>query len=154
MAGATETVEGWAHYCEDMMKQSGFSADPKTKFVQITDQIWRACRIIIDIDLHTRKMGFDQAVDFLVRESGMERPGAVAEVKRYTYNPAYQLSYLLGKHLILQLRKAVKKGLGKQYSDRLFHDTFLYAGSLPMKYMLEVFDYKVKELRRLQKAGL
>src|SRR2546428_217374 len=98
LADATETTEGWAHYCEDMMKREGFSADPKTKFVQLLDQIWRACRILIDVDLHTGKMTFDEAVDLLVREAGMERPGAVAEVKRYTYNPAYQLSYLIGKH--------------------------------------------------------
>src|SRR3989475_2654852 len=151
---AVETTEGWAHYCEDMMKEAGFSADPKTKFVQMTDQIWRACRIIIDVDLHSGKMGFDEAVDFLVRESGMERRGAVAEVKRYTYNPAYQLSYLIGKHLILQLRKDVKKGLAKKYSEKLFHDTILYAGSLPMKYIREIIEHKVKELRGLSKVGL
>ncbi len=154
LGDAVETVEGWAHYCEDMMKEAGFSADPKTKFVQMTDQIWRACRIIIDVDLHSGKMGFDEAVDLLVRESGMERPGAIAEVKRYTYNPAYQLSYLIGKHLILQLRRDVKKGLGKKYSEKLYHDTILYAGSVPMKYVREIFDYKVKDLRKLSKAGL
>lgn len=154
LAGAVETIEGWAHYCEDMMKEAGFSADSKTKFVQLTDQIWRACRIIIDIDLQTGKMGFDEAVDFLVRESGMERAGAIAEVKRYTYNPAYQLSYLLGKDLILQLRRDLKKSLGETYSDKFFHDTILYAGSLPMKYITEIFDHKVRELRRLRTAGL
>src|SRR5438309_1851257 len=151
---AVETVEGWAHYCEDMMKEAGFSADPKTKFVQMTDQIWRACRIIIDVDLHSGKMGFDEAVDLLVRESGMERSGADAEVKRYTYNPAYQLSYLIGKHLILELRKDVKKGLGKKYSEKLVHDTILYAGSLPMKYVREILEHKEKELRGLSKVGL
>ncbi len=153
-ANATETVEGWAHYCEDMMKQAGFSADPKTKFVQLLDQVWRACRILIDVDLHTGKMTFDEAVDLLVREAGMERPGAIAEVKRYTYNPAYQLSYLLGKHLILKLRRDVERSLGPAYSDKLFHDTVLFAGSLPMKYMREIFDHKVTELRKVQKAGL
>ncbi|TLZ97222.1 MAG: DUF885 domain-containing protein [Methanobacteriota archaeon] len=155
-AGTRNTAvhEGYPDYCEDMMKEAGFSADPKTKFVQMTDQIWRACRIIIDVDLHSGKMGFDEAVDLLVRESGMERPGAIAEVKRYTYNPAYQLSYLIGKHLILQLRRDVKKGLGKKYSEKLYHDTILYAGSVPMKYVREIFDYKVKDLRKLSKAGL
>ena len=151
---AIESVEGWAHYCEDMMKASGFSADPATKFVQMTDQIWRACRIIIDVDLHCGRMSFDEAVDFLVRESGMERPAALAEVKRYTYNPAYQLSYLIGKHLIVRLKKDAKKGLGKDYSDRLFHDTYLYAGSLPMKYMRLVFEHKIRELKKLRKKGL
>ena len=154
LGDATETVEGWALYCEGMMKEVGFSADPKTKFVQMTDQIWRACRIIIDVDLHTGRMGFDEAVDFLVRESGMERPGAIAEVRRYTYWPAYQLSYLLGKHLIEGLRRDVQKGLGRQFSDRLFHDTILYAGSLPMKYVRDLFTYKVKELQTLRKAGI
>src|SRR5438034_10457429 len=98
-------------------------------------------------------MGFDEAVDLLVRECGMERPGAIAEVKRYTYNPAYQLSYLIGKHLILQLRRDVKKGLGKKYSEKLYHDTILYGGSVPLKYVREIFDYKVKGLRKLWKAG-
>src|SRR5712691_354394 len=110
LADATETIEGWAHYCEDMMKEAGFSADPKTRLVQLLDQIWRACRILIDVDLHSGKMTFEEAVDLLVREAGMERPGAVAEVKRYTYNPAYQLSYLIGKYLIVGLRKDVKIG--------------------------------------------
>lgn len=154
LTGATETVEGWAHYCEDMMKETGFSGDPATKFAQMTDQIWRACRIIIDIDLHRGKMTFDEAVDFLVNETGMERPGAVGEVRRYTYTPGYQLSYLLGKHLILQLQKDVKKALGRGYSDKFFHDTILYAGSLPMKHIREIFDYKLKELRKLRRKGL
>jgi len=154
LTDATEMTEGWALYCEGMMKDAGFSADPKTKFVQMTDQIWRACRIIIDVDLHTGKMGFDEAVDFLVKESGMERAGAIAEVKRYTYSPGYQLSYLIGKHIITQLRADVKKGLGKKYTDKFFHDTILYSGSLPLKYIRAIFDYKVKELRTLAKAGL
>lgn len=154
LADATETIEGWAHYCEDMMKDAGFSGDPKTKLVQLLDQIWRACRILIDVDLHGGTMTFDEAVDLLVREAGMERPGAVAEVKRYTYYPAYQLSYLIGKYLIVGLRKDVKKRLGKAYSDKLFHDTILYSGSLPMKYMREIFDHKVKELVKLKKVGL
>ena len=151
---ATETIEGWAHYCEEMMKEVGFSGDPRTRFVQATDQVWRACRILIDVDLHRGQMTFDEAVEFLVRETGMERPAAIAEVKRYTYNPGQPLSYLTGKHLILQLRKDVKKGLGPAFTDRFFHDTFLYAGSLPMRYMRELFEHKVRELMKLRGKGL
>ncbi len=151
---AVESVEGWAHYCEGMMKEHGFDDDPRTRFAQMLDQLWRAARIIIDVDLQCGKMTFDEAVDFLVTECGMERPGAVAEVKRYTYTPAYPLSYLVGKHLILQLRKDVKKGLGKAYSEKFFHDTYLYAGSIPIKYMRQIFEYKVTELQKLRKRGL
>ncbi len=153
LVSATETIEGWAHYCEEMMKREGFSDDPKTKFVQVRDQIWRACRIIIDVDLHGGKMTFDEAVEMLVREAGMERPGALAEVKRYTFNPAYQLSYLIGKHLIGKLRADVKRSMGKAYTDKFFHDTLLYAGSLPAKHMRQLFEYKVKELKRIRTSG-
>ncbi len=152
--GAVESVEGWAHYCEAMMKEKGFGDDPATRFSQMLDQLWRAARIIIDVDLHSGRMTFDEAVDFLVTECGFERPGAVGEVKRYSYTPAYPLSYLTGKYLILQLRKDVKKGLGKQYSDKFFHDTYLYAGSIPMRYMRKLFEHKIKELQKLRRRGL
>ncbi len=152
--GAVESVEGWAHYCEQMMKEQGFGDDPATRFAQMLDQLWRAARIVIDVDLHCGRMTFDQAVDYLVTECGFERPGAIGEVNRYSYTPAYPLSYLVGKHLILQLRKDVRKGLGKQYSDKFFHDTYLYAGSIPMRYMRQIFEYKVRELQKLRKKGL
>jgi uncharacterized protein (DUF885 family) len=152
--GAVESVEGWAHYCEAMMKEHGFDDDPRTRFAQMLDQVWRAARIIIDVDLHCGRMSFDEAVDFLVKECGMELPGAIAEVKRYSYTPAYPLSYLVGKHLILELRKDVKRGLGKQYSEKFFHDTYLYAGSIPIRYMREIFEYKIRELQKLRRKGL
>ncbi len=152
--GAVETVEGWAHYCEAMMKENGFGDDPATRFAQMLDQLWRAARILIDVDLHCGRMTFDQAVEFLVRECGFERPGAIGEVNRYSYTPAYPLSYLTGKHLILQLRRDVKKGLGRQYTDKFFHDTYLYAGSIPMRYIRRIFEYKVRELQKLRKKGL
>ncbi len=152
--GAVESVEGWAHYCEQMMKEHGFGDDPATRFAQMLDQLWRAARIIIDVDLHCGRMTFDEAVDFLVTECGFERAGAIGEVKRYSYTPAYPLSYLTGKYLILQLRRDVKKGLGRQYSDKFFHDTFLYAGSIPMRYMRKIFEYKIRELQKLRKKGL
>ncbi len=152
--GAIESVEGWAHYCEAMMKEKGFGDDPATRIAQMLDQLWRAARIVIDVDLHCGRMTFDEAVDYLVTECGFERPGAVGEVKRYSYTPAYPLSYLTGKHLILQLRRDVRKGLGTQYTDKFFHDTYLYAGSIPMRYMRQLFEYKVKELRKLRAKGL
>ncbi len=152
--GAVESVEGWAHYCEEMMKEQGFGGDPATRFAQMLDQLWRAARIVIDVDLHCGRMTFDEAVDYLVAECGFERPGAVGEVKRYSYTPAYPLSYLTGKHLILQLRKDVKKGLGRAYSDKFFHDTYLYAGSIPVTYMRQLFEYKIRELRKLRARGL
>lgn len=134
-SSAIETIEGWAHYCEEMMKEHGFDDTPEARLIQNRDVLWRAARIIVDVKLSTGKMSFDEAVDFLVDKVKLQRPNAVAEVRRYTQNPAYQLSYLLGKHMLLELRDEIKKKMGTDYSEKFFHDTILYAGSVPMKYL-------------------
>ncbi len=143
---ASETVEGWAHYCEDWMKEMGFDDTPEAKFVQTTDLVWRAARIIVDVDLHTKKITMEEGVDFLVDQVGMERPAALAEVKRYTSNPGYQLCYLIGKHLIMQLRDDIKKRMGNAYTDGFFHNTFLESGGMPMYLVSQVFDVKLREM--------
>ena len=83
-----------------------------------TDAIWRACRIILDIKLHRGDISVEDAIDFLVDQTGFERPNATAEVYRYTYTPTYQLSYLLGKVLLLRLREDEKRRLGQQVLAR------------------------------------
>jgi len=128
------------------MKEHGYQDSPEARFMQSIDLIWRAARIIVDIDLSTGKMSFDEAVKFLKDEVGMEEPFALAEVKRYTQNQGYQLCYLLGKHLILELRDEIKERMGAEYSEKFFHDTILYAGSIPVKFLRMEFDRQLKEL--------
>ncbi len=147
IAEGTETGEGWAHYCEQMMAEQGFITDPETKLIQINDVIWRAVRIIVDVKLSRGEMGFDEAVDMLVRETGMSKDGATAEVRRYTQTPGYALSYLLGKHLILQLKKDVKQKMGSKYTDKFFHDTITANGYLPMSLLRKVFEQKIGKLK-------
>lgn len=143
---STETVEGWAHYTEDWMMERGFHDTLETRFVQTIDLIWRAVRIIVDVDLHSRRIDYDQAVDMLLKEVGIEKPSAVAEVKRYTANPGYQLCYLIGKHLITELREDVKRRMGDKYTDEFFHKTFLSAGSLPVLLIRQIFENKLQEM--------
>jgi hypothetical protein len=128
---AHELVEGWAHYCEQLMYEQGFTASPEVRFVQLNDLVWRACRIIIDVELSSGRMTFGQAVDLLVEQAAMTRAGAEAEVRRYTYTPGYQLSYLYGKHLLLQLRQRRRRLEGDAFDLRRFHDRLLYAGAVP-----------------------
>ncbi|MFX1577965.1 MAG: DUF885 domain-containing protein, partial [Promethearchaeota archaeon] len=116
----TETVEGWAHYCEQMMMEKGFVTGLEAKMIQLTGAIWRAVRIIVDVQLSRGEMTFDEAVNMLIKETGMPKEGAVAEVRRYTLTPGYPLSYLLGKHLILQLRDEIRQRMGDQYTDKFF----------------------------------
>jgi uncharacterized protein (DUF885 family) len=139
-SGAPEFAEGWAFYCERMMKELGFDDTPKGWYVVHTDAIWRATRIILDVALHRGEIGFDEAVDRLVAETGFERPAAVAEVKRYTSTPTYQLSYLFGRHMIERLKAEVQARQGDGFSLKRFHDTLIYGGTMPVSYARRLFD--------------
>jgi uncharacterized protein (DUF885 family) len=134
LTSAPEFEEGWAMYSEQMMREEGFDAGPEFRFAMYTDAIWRACRIILDVRMHRGELTPEQATDFLVEHTGFELPNARAEVRRYTYTPGYQLSYLLGKVLILGLREDEKRRLGPAFSLRAFHDTLLRNGSLPISF--------------------
>jgi uncharacterized protein (DUF885 family) len=131
---APEFVEGWAMYCELMMREQGFDTSLEHRLMMHTDAIWRACRIILDVRLHRGQIGVTEATDFMVDQTGFERPNAAAEVKRYTYTPSYQLSYLLGRVLLLRLREDEKRRLGDRFSLRGFHDAMLRQGSLPISF--------------------
>lgn len=147
LAGATEFVEGWAHYCEDYVAELGYNDSPEHRFVVAGDMVWRAARIVIDVGLSSGKMSFGEAVDFLVKRVKMDREAAVAEVKRYTRSPGYNLSYLLGKHLLKELKREFKERMGDRYTDKVFHDTLLYSGSLPIKFMREICIHRAGRRR-------
>jgi uncharacterized protein (DUF885 family) len=147
LAQGTETVEGWAHYCEEMMMEHGFNRSPEVRFIQVNDAIWRAVRIIVDVKLSRGEMSFDEAVDMLMKEAGMSKEAAVAEVRRYTLTPGYQLSYLLGKHLLLKLKEEAKRKMGDKFSEKFFHDTVTANGELPMFLLRKVFDMKIAQLK-------
>ncbi|MGA9388195.1 MAG: DUF885 domain-containing protein, partial [Candidatus Bathyarchaeia archaeon] len=147
LAQGTETVEGWAHYCEQMMAEKGFITDLETRFIQANQMIWRAVRIILDVKLSRGEMSFEEAANMLIQETGMSKEAAEAEVKRYTQTPGYPLSYLLGKHLVLKLKEELKRKMGSKFSEKLFHDTMTANGYLPISMLRKVFDQKIEELR-------
>lgn len=145
LADGTETVEGWAHYCEEMMAEKGFINDLETRLMQINDMIWRAVRIIVDVKLSRGEMSFKAAVEMLVNETGMSEEAATAEVKRYTQTPGYALSYLLGKHLILKLKEELKRKMGPRFDEKMFHDTITANGYLPLSMLHKVFNQKISK---------
>jgi uncharacterized protein (DUF885 family) len=121
-------------YCEQMMREQGFDDGPAFQVGLATDAIWRACRIVLDIQMHRGELSIDAATDFLQEMTHFEPPVARAEVTRYTYTPTYQLSYLLGKVMILRLRDDEQRRLGPAFSLRAFHDSLLANGSLPISF--------------------
>jgi uncharacterized protein (DUF885 family) len=128
----TVFCEGWALYCEQLVLEEGMVTDARHKLFQLKDQLWRACRVVIDVKLHTGGMSFDEAVDMLVRVARLERPNAASEVKRYTQSPTQPMSYLMGKQQILDLRERERQRRGSAFSLREFHDRLLSYGTIPM----------------------
>jgi uncharacterized protein (DUF885 family) len=131
---APEFVEGWGMYSEQMMREQGFDVAPNFRLAMYTDAIWRACRIILDVRMHRGELSVEEATEFLISNTSFEGANARAEVNRYTYTPTYQLSYLLGKVLLLQLRADEQRRLGPRFDLGAFHDTLLNNGSLPISF--------------------
>ena len=134
LADAPEFTEGWGMYSEQLMREQGFDDAPNFRLALYTDAIWRAARIILDVRMHRGELSVDEATEFLVAQTSFERANARAEVNRYTYTPTYQLSYLLGKVLLLQLRADEQERLRSRFDLRAFHDTLLNNGSLPISF--------------------
>ena len=131
---APEFVEGWGMYSEQMMREEGFDDAPEFRLALATDAIWRAARIVLDVRMHRGEVSIEEATDFLVEHTGFERPNALAEARRYTSTPTYNLSYLLGKVLLLELRAKERHRLGTAFSLQGFHDELLRGGSLPISF--------------------
>jgi len=142
-----ETIEGWAHYCEEMMFQEGFYKDPKNaKSLIIGAQLFRAMRVILDIQLHCKQRTIEDAIKMLMNVLAMDETTAEAEILRYTSTPGYNLSYLIGKLLIEDLRREVEEKMGSNFSLKFFHDTILRSGDLPYYLLKEDFEEKIKNL--------
>lgn len=127
-------VEGWAFYCEELMERLGFIAGPIQRLGRLSDQLWRAARIILDVSLHTRGMSVQEGVDFLVRECHLEPTNAMAEVARYTMSPTQPQSYLMGKLAIVALVEEYRRAHPDVPLGRI-HDAILSCGSLPPRLM-------------------
>jgi uncharacterized protein (DUF885 family) len=131
LADSPVFAEGWALYCEELMLEQGFFMDPLARLYQLKELQMRACRVVIDVGLHTGTMSFDDAVRMLVEEAMVERANAVAEVKRYCYTPTQPMSYLVGKQQIIEIRDEVRSRLGKRFNLHDFHKALLGCGTVP-----------------------
>jgi uncharacterized protein (DUF885 family) len=124
-------VEGWAHYCEQMMIEAGFARnDDGVKLGQLAEALIRLVRFIVGIKLHTEDMSVEQAVRLFREEAYLEESSARREAERGTFDPTY-LVYSAGKMMLLKLRQDYKQQQGKAFSLRTFHDTLLGNGTAP-----------------------
>ena len=125
-------VEGWAHYCEQMMLEAGFGRqDQAIKLGQLAESLIRLVRFIVGIRLHTEDLSVEQGVRMFREEAYMEEASARREAERGTFDPTY-LVYTVGKLMMLKLRQDCKQQQGKAFSLKTFHDTLLGLGTAPI----------------------
>jgi uncharacterized protein (DUF885 family) len=133
--GANTNIEGWAHYCEQMILDEGFHAgEPKYRLAQLQDALLRDARFIVGIKLHTQGMTIEQAEQFFELEGYQPAPVAKSETKRGTADATYGY-YTMGKLMILKLREDYKTQLGAGYTLQGFHDAFIKLGPLQLPLM-------------------
>ena len=124
-------TQGWTLYCEEMMRQEGFLTDDRVRFLQLRERLLCACRIVVDVGLHTGRMTVNEAVAFLVRKAKLERADAVKEVYRCCEQPTVMMSCLVGKLLLEEVREDERERLGSAFELGAFHDAVLGQGALP-----------------------
>ena len=124
-------VEGWAHYCEQMMIEAGFRrGDATIKLGQLAEALVRLARFVVAIRLHCEDLSVEQGMRFFRDEAFLEEATARREAERGTFDPTY-LVYSVGKLAMLKLRRDYKEQQGSKFSLRSFHDAVLAQGSAP-----------------------
>ena len=130
--GNNAYVEGWALYAETLGFSMGLYKDPMQHWGTLDDEMLRAMRLVVDTGLHTKGWSRDQAIEYMLANSGMGRSDATAEVERYIAIPGQALSYKIGALTIQRLRAKAEASLGAKFDIRAFHEQLLGSGALPL----------------------
>ena len=138
--GNTAYVEGWALYSETLGYEMGFFDDPWNRYGTLQDEQLRAMRLVVDTGLHAKGWTREQAIDFMLENSGMTRTEVVSEVERYIAIPSQALAYKVGALKIQELRKKAEEQLGDDFDIREFHAQVLDTGALPMPVLESKID--------------
>ena len=147
--GQTAYIEGWGLYAESLGKELGVYADPYQRFGQLSAEIWRAIRLVVDTGLHSKGWTREQVLEYMHDNSGLSETDAIAEAERYMAIPGQALAYKIGQLKITELRNRAQKELGDKFDIREFHAQVLGDGSLP----LAVLEAKIDRWIATQKTA-
>jgi prolyl oligopeptidase len=130
--GYSAFVEGWALYGESLGEELGLYKNPYSKFGQLSYEMWRAVRLVVDTGIHSMGWTRDQAIQFFKDNTGKTDQDITVEVDRYIVWPGQALAYKLGQLKVRELRTEAEQRLGAKFDVRRFHDVVLENGAVPL----------------------
>ena len=141
-------VEGWGLYAESLGPDLGMYQDPYSQFGQLTYEMWRAIRLVVDTGMHALGWSRDQAIDYFRQNSAKTEHDIVVEIDRYIVMPGQALAYKIGELKLKELRALASKELGAKFDVRTFHDAVLGSGALPLDVLEENVRAFIAQQRR------
>jgi len=143
--GYTAHTEGWGLYSEKIPKEIGLYQDPYSDFGRLAMELWRACRLVVDTGMHTKKWTRDESIEYYTSNTPNAVSDAVKMVERHVVMPSQATAYKIGMNKIIELREHAKVQLGAQFDIREFHDIVLKNGPVPLNVLADLVDAYIVE---------
>jgi uncharacterized protein (DUF885 family) len=136
-AGFTAYSEGWALYAERLAWEMGFQDDPYDNLGRLQAELFRAVRLVVDTGIHAKRWTREEAIDYMLTNTGITETDVVSEIERYIVLPGQATAYKVGMMELMRLRQEAQDALGEQFDIRDFHDVVLQSGALPLTALRE-----------------